>query len=185
MTVKTRCPNQSCAQINSVDPSQVRQRVRCAACGTGYVAESTVIADPAGATVTQPAPRPAPVPTPDATRICRFVIRTKLGAGAFGTVYRAYDPQLDREVALKVPHPSVLENPRQVERFLREAMAAARLQHPHIVPVFDAGTDGGRPYIAIAFIKGRPLSDAIEEGGMEYDRAARLARELAEALAYA
>ena len=178
MPVKTRCPNPSCAQVNAVDAFQVKSRVRCPNCGTRYVAESTVISDgPAGDGSKPPATAPP--------GIGRFVIRKKLGAGAFGTVYRAYDPHLDREVALKLPHPAVLESPKKGERFLREAKAAARLRHPHIVPVFDAGTDNGRPYIATAFINGRPLSEAIEEGGMEYDRAARIARELAEALAYA
>src|SRR5687767_2491589 len=105
MSVQTRCPNPACSQVNAVDPSQLRQRVRCPACGTKYVAESTVVADPAGAAETQPGPRPAPAP--DVARIGRFVIREKLGAGMFGTVYRAHDPHLDREVALKVPHPSV------------------------------------------------------------------------------
>jgi predicted Ser/Thr protein kinase len=177
--IKTRCPNTSCAQINAVDPSQVKSRVKCPKCGTRYVAESTVLGDG------PPADVPMATPAQVENGICRFVVKGKLGAGAFGTVYRAYDPHLDREVALKVPHPAVLESPKKVERFLREAKAAARLRHPHIVPVFDAGTDGGRPYIATAFINGRPLSEAIEEGGMEYDRAARIARELAEALAYA
>src|SRR5438067_12819429 len=79
----------------------------------------------------------------------------------------------------------MLDTPKRVERFLREAKAAARLRHPHIVPVFDAGQDGDRYYIASAFIDGKPLAEAIPEEGMDFDRAARIVRELAEALAYA
>ena len=108
------------------------------------------------------------------TSLGRFVVRDRLGAGAFGTVYRAYDPHLEREVALKVPNPGSMDTPKRVERFLREAKAAARLRHPHIVPVFDAGQDGDRYYIASAFIDGQPLAEAIAEDGMEFERAARI-----------
>src|SRR5689334_1674315 len=97
----------------------------------------------------------------------------------------AYDPVLDREVALKVPHPGSLQSPKTVGRFLREAKASAQLRHPHIVPVFDAGIDGDTPYIASAFIKGRPLSEVVEEGPIELRRAAQLVHDLAGALDYA
>jgi WD40 repeat protein len=89
-------------------------------------------------------------------------------------------------VALKVPNPGVLDTPARVQRFLREAKAAANLRHPHIVPVHDAGKDGDRHYIAAAFVDGKPLADAVpDDGGLPFERATRLARELAEALAYA
>jgi WD40 repeat protein len=119
------------------------------------------------------------------TRIARFRVRRRLGAGAFGDVYLAHDPQLDRDIALKVPQSGTLDSPRRVERFLREARSAARLRHPHIVPVYDAGQDGDTFYIAAAFIEGRTLADAIGEGGIDLRRAAELVRDLAEALAYA
>lgn len=112
-------------------------------------------------------------------------MRAKVGAGASGTVYRAYDPQLDREVALKLPNPGVMTDANRAERFLREARIAARLWHQHIVPVFDAGKDGEQFYIATAFVDGQPLSESIPERGTDFARAARLARELAEALAFA
>lgn len=115
----------------------------------------------------------------------RFVIQSRLGAGACGTVYRAYDPHLEREVALKVPNPGVLDSPKRVARFLREAKSAANLRHPHIVPVYDAGRDNEQYYIATAFIAGQPLADRIEDQGNEFRQAAIWTRELAEALAYA
>lgn len=118
-------------------------------------------------------------------QIGRFVIQSRLGAGAFGTVYRAYDPHLEREVALKVPNPGVLDSPKRVARFLREAKSAANLRHPHIVPVYDAGRDNEQYYIATAFIAGQPLADRIEDQGNEFRQAAIWTRELAEALAYA
>lgn len=118
-------------------------------------------------------------------RIARFVIQSRLGAGAFGTVYRAYDPHLEREIALKVPNPGVLDSPRRVARFLREAKAAANLRHPHIVPVYDAGRDGDQYYIATAFIAGHSLADRVEQHGNELRQSAIWVRQLAEALAYA
>jgi serine/threonine protein kinase len=118
-------------------------------------------------------------------QVGRFVIRARLGAGAFATVYRAYDPQLDRDVALKVPYPGTLDSLRRIERFLGEARAAARLRHPHIVPVYDAGCDGPWHYIASAFIEGKTLAGLIDEGPIHFHRGAEIVRQLAEALAYA
>src|SRR5947209_2468856 len=84
--------------------------------------------------------------------IGRFHIEGFVGAGAFGQDYRAYDPSLKRGVALKVARPEQLHSQDRIERFLREARAAAHLLHPHIVPVFDSGQDGPYLYIASAFI---------------------------------
>lgn len=115
----------------------------------------------------------------------RFLIREWLGEGAFGVVYRAVDPQLDREVALKVAKPASLTSSERVERFLREGKAAAQLRHPHIVPVFEAGRDGSSYYIASAYIKGRTLQETIFSGGIGEHRAVEVVRDIAEALAYA
>jgi serine/threonine protein kinase len=117
-------------------------------------------------------------------QIGRFSIRERLGAGGFGTVYRAYDPQLEREVALKIPQARALDE-EAMQRFLREARAAASLRHPHIVPIYDLGTHGPYQYIAFAFVEGRTLAQIIEEKGVGFRRAAEIVRDLAEALAYA
>jgi hypothetical protein len=175
MSAECFCPNPSCRKRFKVPPAKAGKRVKCTACGQTFTATDSA---------TTEAPLAATVATV-VTALGRFVVGEKLGAGAFGTVYRAYDPQLDREVALKVPNAGVMTDPKRAERFLREAKAAANLRHPHIVPVFDAGQDGDRYFIASAFIDGKRLSDAIPEGGMEFTRAARLVRELADALAYA
>jgi uncharacterized protein (TIGR03067 family) len=118
-------------------------------------------------------------------QIGRFEVRACLGEGAFGTVFRAYDPQLEREVALKVPRPGTLVSPRRIERFLGDAKSAARLRHPHIVPVYDVGREGEHYYIASAFIRGRTLAETIDDGSLDFRRTARIVRDLAEALAYA
>lgn len=119
------------------------------------------------------------------TQIGRYHIEESLGSGAFGAVYQAHDPQLDRKVALKVPHDIHLNNPRFVKRFLNESKACACLQHPHIVPVFDAGQDGQRYYIASAFIAGETLDAAIGRQKLDLRQAARIVMQLADALAYA
>src|SRR5262249_23195319 len=117
------CPNAGCGYRRTLPPGQGAPPARCPACRSPF----------------GEAPGPdLPAPSGPPRRIGRFEVRAELGAGAFGAVYRAYDPDLEREVALKVPHPGTLNSPRRVQRFLGDARAAARLRHPHIVPVFDA-----------------------------------------------
>jgi WD40 repeat protein/serine/threonine protein kinase len=132
-----------------------------------------------------PSKRAAETPERLPDRIGRFEVREEVGEGGFGIVYRAFDPHLQRDVAVKVAHPGTLTTPERVERFLGDARAAARLRHPHIVPVFDAGQDGDRLFIASAFIKGRTLASALKKGQLDLRRSVEIVRALAEALAYA
>jgi formylglycine-generating enzyme required for sulfatase activity/tRNA A-37 threonylcarbamoyl transferase component Bud32 len=118
-------------------------------------------------------------------RLGRFEIRQRLGAGAFGTVYRAWDPVLEREVALKVPQAGTMETESARQRFLREAKSAGQLRHPHIVPVYDAGSHGGQFYIASAFVAGHTLAAEMENGPLDQRRAAAIVMKLADALQYA
>jgi eukaryotic-like serine/threonine-protein kinase len=114
----------------------------------------------------------------------RFQLRELLGDGGFGQVYQAYDPRLDRDVALKVLKQA---NPgeRVMQRFFREARAAARLAHPNVVAVHDAGCDNGRCWIAYAFVDGRPLSRQIELHKIDVPSAVRITRDLADAVDHA
>ena len=118
-------------------------------------------------------------------KIGRFEVQKRLGAGAFGQVYRARDPLLDREVALKVPHASAIQSEARRARVLTEAKAAAQLRHPNIVPVYEAGRDGDTYYIASAFIEGQTLEDAIAAERPDFRQAAKLLMDLAGALEYA
>jgi formylglycine-generating enzyme required for sulfatase activity len=122
---------------------------------------------------------------PSTTTVGRYVLRAKLGAGAFGTVYRAYDPNLDREIALKILKSNLLAAPGVRERFQREARAAARLDHPHIVPVYDADTSGKHCYLASKLIAGKSLDNLIPENGLDPRRAVALLVQLLDALAHA
>ena len=115
----------------------------------------------------------------------RFRLLDVLGEGQHATVYRAYDPILDRDVALKVPRQGLIKTAKALERFLGEAKALARLRHPRIVPVFEAGCAGRRHYIAMALIEGRSLADRIAQSRLPIRRAVEIVADLAEALAYA
>jgi hypothetical protein len=114
----------------------------------------------------------------------RFQLRERLGDGGFGQVFLAYDPRLDRDVALKVLKQ---RNPseRVMERFFREARSAARLDHPNIVAVHDAGFDKGRCWVAFHFVSGRPLNWYRDHHRLDPPTAARLLRDLADAVDHA
>jgi serine/threonine protein kinase len=121
-------------------------------------------------------------PTPE--RIGRFVLREPLGEGGYGEVFRAFDPHLEREVALKVLKPNRLNNKAQ-ERFLREARAAARLDHPHIVGLHDTGCDDGRCWIAYQLVQGRTLSVIRDRDRPTIEGSVKIIRDLALALHHA
>lgn len=101
------------------------------------------------------------------TRIGKFEIREFLGSGAFGRVYRAFDPDLHRDVAVKVPKADALP-PTLRERFLREARAAATIRHPSVCPIHEIGTDGDIPYIVMGFVPGQPLSVMLAKRGKPF-----------------
>jgi uncharacterized delta-60 repeat protein len=91
-------------------------------------------------------------------RIGRFQIESVLGAGGFGVVYLAYDPRMRRRVALKIPRLETIASEEVLRRFEQEAEAAAKLDHPNIVAVFEAGLSGAIPYIAAAYYEGPTLA---------------------------
>jgi WD40 repeat protein len=115
----------------------------------------------------------------------RFEVLAEVGRGGFGVVYRALDTELGREVALKVPRSDTLTDDEDRARFLHEARHAARLCHPGIVPVYDAGQVDGVPYLVSEFVAGPTLADLLREHRPTPDRAAELLAAVADALHYA
>lgn len=120
-------------------------------------------------------------------RIGQFEILETLGSGGFGIVYRAWDPLMRREVAIKVPRPEALASGDMQRRFEQEARAAAKLDHPYIVQVLEAGADGHVPYIASVFYRAVTLSAWLKEQtrSIPPHAAAELIAKLADALNHA
>jgi eukaryotic-like serine/threonine-protein kinase len=120
----------------------------------------------------------------------RYLLEREVGAGGMATVYLARDLRHKRSVAVKVVLPE-LGGPAGVERFLREIELAARLQHPHILPVFDSGVVDSQdavpvPYFVMPYVEGETLRQRLQrEGRLSIDTAATIAGEVSEALAYA
>ncbi|BCK87301.1 serine/threonine-protein kinase PknD [Sideroxyarcus emersonii] len=114
-------------------------------------------------------------------RIGRFTIIRELGRGAQGAVYLAYDPQLDRQVAIKTLRPGAA----QTEILLREARIVSKLQHANIVPLHDAGESDGSAYLVCAYIEGGTLATMLQHGALPAVKSAEIACYLLDALEYA
>ena len=108
-------------------------------------------------------------------KIGLYEIKSELGRGGMATVYRAYDPRFEREVAVKVlPRELLHADPQFRLRFEREAKIIAQLEHTAIVPVYDVGEADGQPYFVMRYMNGGSLSDRIKAGVMEVEEAARI-----------
>jgi serine/threonine protein kinase len=115
-----------------------------------------------------------------------YELLSLLGSGGFGRVYRVRDLQLEREVALKVLHPALTQDPEVVERFRREAQLAARLSHPNIVNIYDIAGRSGLIWYTMELVDGPSLAQLVErQGPLSLDRVLRLLREALSALAHA
>lgn len=119
-----------------------------------------------------------------ARNVGHFQLLEHVGSGHFGDVWRAYDESLERTVALKIPRTGELDL-RTVEIFLREARSAARLRHPHIVPVYEVGREEDLVYIVSEYIQGMTLAEFLETGRLPPPEAARLLVTVADALEHA
>jgi eukaryotic-like serine/threonine-protein kinase len=116
----------------------------------------------------------------------RYKLEAKLGSGGMSTVYLARDATLDRQVAVKVMHREMSEQEDQLERFRQEARAVAKLSHPNVVAVIDAGEDGGHPYIVFEYVEGETLKQRIARlGPLDAQEALAYAIEIARGLTVA
>ncbi len=116
----------------------------------------------------------------------RYQIQARIGQGAMANVYRAFDPDIGRVLAIKVLKREYCRNPQFASRFLREARAAGALSHPNIVTIYDVGEIEGFPYIAMELLDGQPLDAALRHvGRFPIADVIEIGRQLADALRYA
>jgi eukaryotic-like serine/threonine-protein kinase len=116
----------------------------------------------------------------------RFQVTSRVGRGAMASVYRAHDPEIQRDLAIKILNQQYRRDPECAERFLREARAAGALSHPNIVTIYDVGVIQGLPYIAMELLDGQPLDKAIEtRGAFPVEEVLHIGAQLADALRYA
>ena len=162
-----RCPQCHIA-IEVVDDESLKE-ITCPSCDSRFslLGEQTVTYTPE-----------------ENARIGRFELLERVGIGAFGSVWKARDPQLDRIVAVKVPRKEQLDCD-ETEQFLREARSAAQLKHPGIVGVHEVGRDGDRVYIVSDFVEGVTLADWLSAQRRTTREAAELCARIAEALQHA
>ncbi|MCP4692205.1 MAG: protein kinase [Desulfobacterales bacterium] len=115
----------------------------------------------------------------------RYQVVDELGKGTMGVVYKAHDPHIDRAVALKVLRRDRVTSDEFVQRFLTEAKAIGRLNHPGIVMVYDVGQDDDVIYIAEEFLEGKPLNQIMREDRLSFEQVADIGVQVAEAMDYA
>ena len=117
--------------------------------------------------------------------ISHYRILAQIGAGGMGVVYKAYDEQLEREVALKVLLPGLLAEEGARKRFRKEALALARLNHPNIATIFEFGNEGGADFLVTEYIPGITLDMKLSAGALGVEETVRLGTQLATGLAAA
>jgi WD40 repeat protein/tetratricopeptide (TPR) repeat protein len=167
-TLRIKCPH--CGnRIQLVEPEP--HEVTCHNCGSSFHVDARATAPY----------RPEELPE----KIGKFEVLEQLGRGAFGAVYKARDPELERTVALKVPRAGYFGTPEDQERFLREARSTAQLSHPGIVPVHEIGHERGLPYIVSDYIEGLTLADLLTGDRPAFRQSAELVARIADAVDHA
>lgn len=114
-----------------------------------------------------------------------YQIIEQLGQGGMATVYKAYHENLDRHVAIKVLHPALKQTEGFMQRFEREAKLIAKLEHPHIVPIYDSDEHNGNPYLVMRFIEGETLKSRMKKGPLSMPRIVSIITSVGSALEYA
>jgi serine/threonine protein kinase len=120
------------------------------------------------------------------TSIGKYAVRSLLGQGGMGAVYLAFDPLIEREVAIKVLSPEISKNPTALQRFLGEARAIGRLNHPNVVSIYDIDQWNGQYYLVMELLSGGNAGDAVRSrGSLDWKDACRIAAQAAQGLAAA
>jgi WD40 repeat protein/tRNA A-37 threonylcarbamoyl transferase component Bud32 len=162
------CPH--CQNPIEVVKISANEEIACPSCGSSFRLESDTTTDPENSSL---------------QHLGRFELLGIVGRGAFGTVYKARDPELDRTVAVKVPRAGNLAGAQELVRFLREARSAAQLRHPSIVTIHEVGQRDGLPYLVSDFVQGVTLADQLSARRPGFREAAELVAAVADALQYA
>src|SRR5262245_62366976 len=102
-----------------------------------------------------------------ANHVKGYELRERIGTGGFGAVYRAFQTTVGREVAIKIILPGLASQPEFIRRFEGEAQLVARLEHPHITPLYDYWRDPEGAYLVMRWLRGGSLHDALQNGGFE------------------
>ena len=119
------------------------------------------------------------------SRLGPYEIIEEIGRGGMATVYRAYQPSVDRYVAVKIIHRAIATDTGALERFQREARLIARLEHPHLLPVYDYNGEHDPPYIVMRYLEGGTIKDALEDGALPLTDVIHVLRQISAALDYA
>src|SRR5215204_2541075 len=114
-----------------------------------------------------------------------YEITEEIGSGGMATVFRAYQPSMDRHVAIKVIRSSILHDRALRERFQREARLIARLEHPHLLPVYDFDGAHEPPYLVMRYLEGGTLKEMLSKRSVPFDEIAFLLKQIGGALHYA
>ncbi len=128
---------------------------------------------------------PAPMALTSGTKLGPYEIQAAIGAGGMGEVYRAHDARLNREVAIKILPSSFSTDPERLQRFAQESRAAAALNHPNIMSIYDIGEANGAPYVVSELLEGETLRDRLRESALPFRKAIDYARQIASGLAAA
>ena len=115
----------------------------------------------------------------------QYQLLSLLGRGGMAAVYRSHQPSMDRDVAIKVISGQLADDPTFIARFEREARLIAKLQHPHILPVYDFGRRDGVLYLVMRLVEGGSLDERLRQGPLSLDVAAQMFTDIASALTYA
>ena len=125
------------------------------------------------------------MPLTSGTKLGPYVIHAAIGAGGMGEVYRAHDTRLKRDVAIKILPASFSADPDRLQRFAQESRAAAALNHPNILSIYDIGEDRGRPYVVSELLEGESLRERLRPGALSSRKAIDYAQQIAKGLAAA
>jgi hypothetical protein len=161
------CPH--CRNPIEVIKLSPREEIACPSCGSSFRLESLSTTDW----------------QPGGDKVGKFELIEAVGHGAFGTVYKARDPELGRTIAVKIPRAGNLAGPQELDRFLREARSVAQLHHPSIVTIHEVNQQNGLPYLVSDFVQGVTLADRLTASRLGFREAGELIATMADALQFA